>query len=597
MKKRALGRLLLPNALLLLAACSQSSPPAASDSDPYANGASYPWSYTAPEGKLTTLTLTPGENNLYFEPILSAKNGWGPIEIDHSNGEQAAGDGRTLSINGKTYSRGFGTQANSDLRFSLQGTGATCTRFTSDIGVDDEVGPRGKVVFQVYLDGIKAYDSGVMKGKDPAKRVELDITGKQELRLVVTDGGNGINYDHADWVIPRVYCEATQTSTGKSGSLDTSFGTGGRADVGGADAVLEPGGSVLIADTVNGNFALKRLMPNGTVQQVLTNFGGQDVAYALTRQPDGKVVVVGQSDNNFAAARYNPDLSLDTGFGNGGKVITDLGSLDLEAAYAVAVQPDGKIVAAGTTVQPIVPNISSSRDLAVVRYTANGQLDRTFGTRGVVVQRFDPPFGYTVDEARAVAVQADGKLVIAGKSDDAGGGRRWLLMRLGTTGALDTTFKGTGFVRGRSYAIFNDVALEPDGSVLVVGYEGRYAENGIVQRYRPDGSGQATSFKFTADAFGNQNVLSDVLVQADGKILVGGLARSNDGTGLNEYAFARLRPDLSLDTSFGSSGKVFTGLGVAFAAGQGPETPQGALLQQADGKIVVVSTQTARYWP
>ncbi|WP_229780844.1 NPCBM/NEW2 domain-containing protein, partial [Deinococcus malanensis] len=175
--------------------------------------ASYPWSYTAPEGRLTTLSLTPGENNLYFEPILAASNGWGPVEIDRSNGEQAAGDGKTLSINGKTYTRGYGVHAGSELRFSLKGTGANCTRFTADVGVDDEVGKKGKVVFQVFLDGVKAYDSGAMKGKDPARQVDLDITGKQELRLVVTDAGNGINFDHADWAQPKIFCVATTPPT------------------------------------------------------------------------------------------------------------------------------------------------------------------------------------------------------------------------------------------------------------------------------------------------------------------------------------------------------------------------------------------------
>ncbi|MFD1734231.1 NPCBM/NEW2 domain-containing protein [Deinococcus malanensis] len=81
------------------------------------------------------------------------------------------------------------------------------------MGVDDEVGKRGKVVFQVFLDGTKTYDSGVMKGKDPARLVDLDITGKQELRLVVTDGGNGIQFDHANWAQPKVVCHATTPAT------------------------------------------------------------------------------------------------------------------------------------------------------------------------------------------------------------------------------------------------------------------------------------------------------------------------------------------------------------------------------------------------
>ncbi len=188
---------------VLLAACSQSSV----TTDPYASGAAHPWSYTAPPGKVSALSLTPGVNTLYYEPVLAAKNGWGPIEIDHSNGEQGAGDGRTLTVGGQTFARGFGAHANSEMRYALKGAnGAACTRFTADVGVDDEVGPRGSVVFQVYLDGVKAFDSGVMTGADSARPVDVDISGRSELRLVVTDAGNGLSYDHADWLNPRITC-------------------------------------------------------------------------------------------------------------------------------------------------------------------------------------------------------------------------------------------------------------------------------------------------------------------------------------------------------------------------------------------------------
>ena len=193
---------------LLLFACGQPEGPV-NEHDPYAGGMTFPWTYTAPSGTLTGQSLTSGENTLYYEPILAARNSWGPIEVDRSNGEQAAGDGRPLTLNGQTYARGYGTHAGSELRFSLKGTGgAQCTRFTAAIGVDDEVGSRGSVVFQVYLDGVKAYDSGVMTGASATKMMDLPLQGQQELRLVVTDAGNGISYDHADWASPKVFCQA-----------------------------------------------------------------------------------------------------------------------------------------------------------------------------------------------------------------------------------------------------------------------------------------------------------------------------------------------------------------------------------------------------
>ncbi|WP_019586183.1 NPCBM/NEW2 domain-containing protein [Deinococcus apachensis] len=210
MRRGQLGSFLVPGLSFLLFACGQGPDSAATD--PYAGNTSYPWSYAAPAGNLTAQRLTPGWNNLYYEPILAARNSWGPVELNRSNGEQAAGDGRTLTLNGRTYARGYGTHASSELRFRLGGTNAAqCTRFTADIGVDDEVGSRGSVVFQVYLDGQKAYDSGTMTGASATKRVDLDITGKGELRLVVTDAGNGISYDHADWAGPMVFCERRES--------------------------------------------------------------------------------------------------------------------------------------------------------------------------------------------------------------------------------------------------------------------------------------------------------------------------------------------------------------------------------------------------
>lgn len=192
----------------LLSGCGSNTPTSAIGADPYAGGASFPWTHTASAGSLSAQRLTAALNTLSFETLLGAANGWGPIEPDRSNGEQGTGDGRTLTLAGVPYARGFGTHAGSEMRFSLEGyNGARCTRFTSDIGVDDEVGSRGSVVFQVFLDGVLAYDSGTMTGASATRRIDLNLRGKRELRLVVRDAGDGINYDHADWANPQVRCE------------------------------------------------------------------------------------------------------------------------------------------------------------------------------------------------------------------------------------------------------------------------------------------------------------------------------------------------------------------------------------------------------
>ena len=130
-------------------------------------------------------------------------NGWGPVEKDRSNNDIAQGDGQTLTLNGTTYAKGLGAHAASDVRYVL---GGNCTRFKASVGVDDEVGANGSVVFEVYADQTEVYDSGLMTGTTATRTIDVSIAGASELRLVVTDGGDGINSDHADWALARIEC-------------------------------------------------------------------------------------------------------------------------------------------------------------------------------------------------------------------------------------------------------------------------------------------------------------------------------------------------------------------------------------------------------
>jgi len=135
----------------------------------------------------------------------SMTNGWGPAEKDASNGETGTRDGHPISIRGTTYAKGLGVHAFANIVYNLAAAGA-CTSFTSDVGVDDEVGGLGSVVFQVIVDGVKLYDSGVVTGTSAVKTATVDITGKSQLTLVVNDGGNGVSADHADWAGARLTC-------------------------------------------------------------------------------------------------------------------------------------------------------------------------------------------------------------------------------------------------------------------------------------------------------------------------------------------------------------------------------------------------------
>jgi hypothetical protein len=130
-------------------------------------------------------------------------NGYGPYERDRSGGEEAANDGIPLKIGRITYEKGLGVHANSDLTFSIDRKYET---FNAVVGLDDELlinecAPQwpGSVIFQVFVDGTKMFDSGVVSVWSPAKTVEVDVRGKSALRLVVGDAGDGFICDHADW--------------------------------------------------------------------------------------------------------------------------------------------------------------------------------------------------------------------------------------------------------------------------------------------------------------------------------------------------------------------------------------------------------------
>ena len=134
---------------------------------------------------------------------VSATNGWGPYERDRSNGEQGAADGGPITLAGVAYAKGIGTHAAADLRFNLAGA---CTAFTAQIGVDDEVGSSGSVIFSVVGDGTTRFTSPTMTGATATASINVPITGVNELRLVVAVASGGADFDHADWADARVTC-------------------------------------------------------------------------------------------------------------------------------------------------------------------------------------------------------------------------------------------------------------------------------------------------------------------------------------------------------------------------------------------------------
>ncbi|HKS50067.1 MAG TPA: beta-galactosidase [Amycolatopsis sp.] len=136
-------------------------------------------------------------------PFLSATNGWGPVERDTSVGENQAGDGKPITIDGVTYAKGLGTNSVSDVRIYL---GGTCSAFTSLAGVDDETKGAGTVTFTVLADGVPLATTQTIKGRTAAMPISAGVAGAQVLDLVVGDAGDGNGNDHGDWADPTLTC-------------------------------------------------------------------------------------------------------------------------------------------------------------------------------------------------------------------------------------------------------------------------------------------------------------------------------------------------------------------------------------------------------
>jgi len=144
-----------------------------------------------------------GTTNLGDALWLRAVNAFGPVERNTSNGENRAGDGRGMSIQGARFAAGLGVHAPSEVDFYL---GGRCSSLTTSVGVDDEKSSLGSVKFELWADGRRVARSGRMDTSTPARRLTADLGGATLLRLVVTDAGDGNNSDHADWAAPRLSC-------------------------------------------------------------------------------------------------------------------------------------------------------------------------------------------------------------------------------------------------------------------------------------------------------------------------------------------------------------------------------------------------------
>jgi uncharacterized delta-60 repeat protein len=371
------------------------------------------------------------------------------------------------------------------------------------------------------------------------------------------------------------------------GDLDATFSGDGKqtTDFGGSDAaadvVTQVDGKIVVAGSSGGDFALARYGDDGAVDPsfssdglVTTDFGGSDAGQGVAIQADGKIVVAGGSGGNFAVARYTAQGVLDTSFSGDGVQTTDFGADD--GGMAVAIQADGRIVVAG----------GSGNNFALARYEAQGALDTSFSGDGRQTTDFS---GF--DFGKAVAIGADGKIVVAGASDTSEGGlptADFALARYLDDGALDTTFSRDGRQTtdfGATYDTAEGVAVQADGGIVVAGHGsavdtfGSYFPSDFeLARYDAKG---ALDTSFSGDGrqttnFGGDEFGYGVAVQSNGAIVAVGKAGG-------AFALARYNAAGSLDTGFSGDGMQTTDVTLLASNVVGVD---GVL--QADGKVVAV---------
>ena len=368
-----------------------------------------------------------------------------------------------------------------------------------------------------------------------------------------------------------------------AGDLDTSFAGNGKKAItfGGVDAahavLVQPDGRIVVAGgggAAASVFCVARMRSNGTLDPTFgpggkrrIAFGGdQEAAFGVALQPDGKIVLAGDSDFRVAVARVNANGTLDATFSGDGKRTFSWGPIS--RAQAVFAMPNGKLLLTGFS-GPETGNIQ------VARLAAGGALDATFGASGIAKVDFGGD-----DFGLAMARQAIGRIIVAGRSqptvptDPTLGA---VVTRLRSNGELDPDFAGTGKTTLPGTSNARAVLVQPDRKIVVAG-TAVGSQKMTVTRLMPSGSPDPT---FDGDGTATIDfaavLVTGAALQPDGKIVIAG---SSSG----RFAVARLHPDGSPDAAFGAAGKATVDFGVATFAH--------AVARQPNGRIVVAGQRT-----
>jgi uncharacterized delta-60 repeat protein len=493
------------------------------------------------------------------------------------------------------YDHAWSVAVQADGRIVVAGATAGSAYFTSAFAVA-RYQPDGSLDTSFGTGGIVTTSvDGEPFGFSEARAVTIQPDGK------VVVGGFIIDLNTSDYAVAVARYNS-------DGSLDATFGNGGTVitDAGGSyedirSIALQPDAKILISGErysggVGGDFLLVRYNSNGSPDGgfgaggiVTTNFGFEDWTNAISLLPDGRIMAVGGTISssfapaNFAVARYLANGTPDGSFGVGGKVVTDFGGSDY--GEGLAVFSDGAFVAVGTTLD----SGTGDGDFALARFLSNGASDVSFGTGGKLTTDFG--FG-TDDQAEAGSVLgSDGRIVAAGFAySPATGTYDFGLARYNPDGSLDSGFNSDGMVgtnfQGSQEDSARAIATQPDGKTVVAGESSgkfalvRYNDNGILDKTFGIGG------RLTAD-IGLMSSARGIALQPDGKIVVAGFAFSTISLTV-DFALVRFNADGSLDTSFGTGGKVTTD----FA--NGSDQAAGVALLP-NGTIVVAGTSAGNF--
>ncbi|HEX9922735.1 MAG TPA: hypothetical protein VGD99_08725, partial [Anaerolineae bacterium] len=331
---------------------------------------------------------------------------------------------------------------------------------------------------------------------------------------------------------------------------------------------LQPDGKIVTVGRSGANLVAFRYLPNGQRDPA---FGGGDgkavipdpegielIPSDVALQADGSIVVAGRTklnslddNSDFLLVRLSASGELDPFFGDGGIVTTNI-SGNPDNAFAVLIQPDGRIVACGHA--HFSSGINFDLNFAVARYQPDGTLDNSFSDDGKMTVEFDDNLATCLN----MALQRDGKLVLVGKMYDGGlfdSDDYFALARLNPNGSLDNSFDGNGklttdFGEYSEYA--RDVVIQPDGKIVVLGgsRDPDFPYAGHLARYMPNGALDGT-FGSGGKVTLPGDPLYALALQPDGKLLALGFHLSSD---VSDFAFYRLLANGKPDATFDEDG-------------------------------------------